>query len=263
MFPVKFTIITVVSIVIFRPSLKCSIKFKDWDDFKARKGDYYKEYTSAIKNKNPKSNFGPPIIAGYFGDDFGKVPCNIVRPVRPQYQFYKALKRFEGKYIDELSYKVGDLIKYLGIELQGRIHNYYYNEDSEDDIEDEKKSEILENENIWRLGELNNGEIGFYPVNRSQFTAKSIKHNQELPLHQKVYESSFFGQMSPRWKPTFEWKTFDFEDYRRFHPKATVKYDFMMIRDNYDPKMDKLFDSHDVDVFHEMRAKEIVKVLRY
>ena len=57
---------------------------------------------------------------GYFGNQFGKVPCNIVRPVRPQYTFYKALQGFKGKYIDELTYKEKDLIKDLGIRISGK-----------------------------------------------------------------------------------------------------------------------------------------------
>lgn len=62
---------------------------------------------------------GPPALAGYFENQFGKVPCNIVRPVRPQYTFFKALVGFEGKYIDELTYKEEDLIKDLGIRIAG------------------------------------------------------------------------------------------------------------------------------------------------
>ena len=58
-------------------------------------------------------------MAGYFENQFGKVPCNIVRPVRPQYTFFKALAEFKGKYIDELTYKEEDLIKYLGITIKG------------------------------------------------------------------------------------------------------------------------------------------------
>ena len=58
-------------------------------------------------------------MAGYFENQFGKVPCNIVRPVRPQYTFFKALRNFEGKYIDELTYKEDDLIKDLGIRIAG------------------------------------------------------------------------------------------------------------------------------------------------
>ena len=80
-------------------------------------------YVGSLTNKSATvKNFllGPPALFGYFGNQFGKVPCNIVRPVRPQYTFYKALQGFEGKYIDELTYKEKDLIKDLGIRISGK-----------------------------------------------------------------------------------------------------------------------------------------------
>lgn len=65
------------------------------------------------------------------------------------------------------------------------------------------------------------------------------------------------------WKPKVPWFTENFEDHRRFNPRATLKYDLMQIKPNYDPKMDGLFNVNEEDTFHEMRANEIVKVLRY
>ena len=65
------------------------------------------------------------------------------------------------------------------------------------------------------------------------------------------------------WKPKAEWRTENFEDHRRFNPRATLKYDLMQIIPNYDPKMDGLFNPHEVDTFHEMKKHEIVKVLRF
>ena len=65
------------------------------------------------------------------------------------------------------------------------------------------------------------------------------------------------------WKPKAEWHTENFEDHRRFNPRATLKYDLMQIKPNYDPKMDALFNPNEQDTFHEMRAHEIVKVLRF
>ena len=64
------------------------------------------------------------------------------------------------------------------------------------------------------------------------------------------------------WKPKVPWSTENFEDHRRFNPRATLKYDLMQIKPNYDPKMDGLFNLNERDTFHEMRANEIVKVLR-
>ena len=64
------------------------------------------------------------------------------------------------------------------------------------------------------------------------------------------------------WKPKVPWFTENFEDHRRFNPRATLKYDLMQIKPNYDPKMDGLFNLNERDTFHEMRANEIVKVLR-
>ena len=65
------------------------------------------------------------------------------------------------------------------------------------------------------------------------------------------------------WKPKAEWRTENFEDHRRFNPRATLKYDLMQIIPNYDPKMDGLFNPHEEDTFKEMKKHEIVKVLRF
>ena len=65
------------------------------------------------------------------------------------------------------------------------------------------------------------------------------------------------------WKPKAAWQTVNFEDHRRFNPRATLKYDLMQIKPNYDPKMDGLFNPNENDSFLEMRAHEIVKVLRF
>ena len=60
---------------------------------------------------------------------------------------------------------------------QGRIHKEYDPLDSEDEEEiqkitrnykTKKQLDQLPNEDIWQLGELSNGEIGYYPVARSQ-----------------------------------------------------------------------------------------------
>ena len=117
-------------------------KYGEWEDYKNKKGNYESAddndavYESTrpgrpeikrLYKKGTKKAFkiykdfllGPPALFGYFGNQFGKVPCNIVRPVRPQYTFFKALQDFEGKYIDELTYKEKDLIKFLGITIEG------------------------------------------------------------------------------------------------------------------------------------------------
>ena len=67
------------------------------------------------------------------------------------------------------------MIKFLGITTAGRIHKEY---DPDDDLDDEdditrnyptkKEKDRLPNEDIWQLGELSNGEIGYYPVAKSQ-----------------------------------------------------------------------------------------------
>ena len=67
------------------------------------------------------------------------------------------------------------MIKFLGITSPGRIHKEYDPDDDLDDEEDitrnyptKKEKDRLPNEDIWQLGELSNGEIGYYPVAKSQ-----------------------------------------------------------------------------------------------
>lgn len=53
---------------------------------------------------------------------------------------------------------------------------------------------MLPNEDIWQLGELSNGEIGFYPVARSQLVTprKKLKHGQLAPMHTFSHSGAFF-----------------------------------------------------------------------
>ena len=83
-------------------------------------------------------------------------------------------------------------------------------------------------------------------------------------MHSVTHEGPFHAQhkLATNSKPSVFWSTNNFEDHRRFDSKATLKYDFMLVQNNYDPKMDGLFNPAMVDVFHEMRALEIVKMLR-
>ena len=60
-----------------------------------------------------------------------------------------------------------------------------------------------------------------------------------------------------KFKPTNHWLTDGFEDHRRFNPRATITYDFMMIKPSYDPKMEKLFDTAQEDIFHDLRVLDI------
>ena len=121
----------------------------------------------------------------------------------------------------------------------------------------------MPSENLWRLGELSSGEIGFYPVARADCHG-NIAHNQLTAMHSVAHEGPFHTPhpaASPT-RPRINWSTSNFEDHRRFDSKATLKYDFMLVQNNYDPKMDGLFNPAMVDVFHEMRALEIVKMIR-
>lgn len=69
---------------------------------------------------------------------------------------------------------------------QGRIHKEYDPLDSEDEEEiqkitrnykTKKQLDQLPNEDIWQLGELSNGEIGYYPVARSQVLLHELIFN--------------------------------------------------------------------------------------
>ena len=247
-----------------RPSLKHSIKFKDWDDFKENKGEYWTPPT--VHKRQDKSTYqidkGPPLIAAYFNNKFGRISSSILRPVRPQYEFYRPNLKHDGKLVDELTYKRGDLIKFLGLTITGRVH-YQYEPPKEELKDKKKKPEKLPIENLWRLGELINGEIGFYPIARSDCEGK-VAHSQLTPMHTFSHEGPFHQVelLAQPSKPRIPWRTKNFEDHRRFDPKVTLKYDFMLVQNNYDPKMDGLFNPAMVDVFHEMRALDVVKMLR-
>ena len=244
-----------------RPSLKYGIKFKDWDDFRYRNGEYADEDQQQERTngkKGPPIFKGPPLIGAYFNNKFGKVSASILKPVKPQYVFYKAEQKHDGKLVDELTFKRGAVIKYLGLTISGRTHHYY-----EPPKEAEKKDEKLADENLWMLGELGNGEIGFYPVSRADCEGK-LKHNQLRPMYSISHEGPYheYNSGTGHAKPRMPWTTNNFEDHRRFDSKATLKYDLMLVQNNYDPKMDGLFNPAMVDVFHEMRALEVVKSLR-
>ena len=47
---------------------------------------------------------------------------------------------------------------------------------------------------MWQLGELSNGEIGFYPVARSQLVKPrpKLKYGQLAPLHAFSHKGAFF-----------------------------------------------------------------------
>ena len=88
---------------------------------------------------------------------------------------------------------------------KGRIHKEYPQLTSEDEEEIEKitrdyktkkEKELKTNEDIWQLGELSNGEIGFYPVALSQLVnpRQKLKHGQLAPLHDYSHTGAFFEQ---------------------------------------------------------------------
>ena len=88
---------------------------------------------------------------------------------------------------------------------QGRIHKEYEQLDTEDeeeinkitrDYKTKKEKDLLPNEDIWQLGELSNGEIGFYPVARSQLVTprQKLKYGQLAPLHEFSHSGAFFEQ---------------------------------------------------------------------
>ena len=106
-----------------RPSLKHGIKHKDWDDFKKRQGDYTEPSLLTVQGQVYEK--GPPALGAYLNNKFGRVSSSILRPVRPQYHFYRTHAKHDGKLVDELTYKRGAIIKYLGLTINGRVHYQY------------------------------------------------------------------------------------------------------------------------------------------
>ena len=106
-----------------RPSLKHSIKHKDWYDFRKREGDYTEPPLRTVTGQAYEK--GPPALSAYLNNKFGRISSSILRPVRPQYLFYRSHAKHDGKLVDELTYKRGAIIKYLGLTISGRVHYKY------------------------------------------------------------------------------------------------------------------------------------------